>query len=210
MNVVFDLGAVLLSWQPARLLQHYFPDRVADDCAGAVLAQLVFGHPHWHAFDRGALTLPEVVTLTAVRLNLPAEPLTALVQGIGAALTPLHDSVVLVQELHARRQDGHGLQGLYYLSNMPKPYARYLQQQHDFFNCFDGGIFSADVGHIKPESAIYEMLQQRHALAPGRTLFIDDLATNVQAAQALGWQGVVFTSAEQLRAELVARGLLDG
>lgn len=210
MNVVFDLGAVLLNWQPARLLRQYFPERVADEPAAATLAQQIFDHSHWRAFDRGVLTLAEVVALTATRLSLPAVPMTDLVQGIAAALSPLPDSVDLLRALHVRRQAGHGVRGLYYLSNMPQPYARYLLQQHDFFDCFDAGIFSADVGHIKPEIAIYQRLQKRHALVPERTLFIDDLPANVQAAQALGWQGVVFTSAAQLRTELNARRLLGG
>ncbi|MDD5028011.1 MAG: HAD family phosphatase [Rhodoferax sp.] len=213
MNVVFDLGAVLLSWQPARLLRHYFPERLAGEPEAVTLAQQVFGDPNWLAFDRGALTLPEVVADTAARLNLPAGPLHALVRGIGAALTPLSDSVALLRALHVLRLVGQGrgpVKGLYYLSNMPQPYARYLLQQHDFFDCFDGGIFSADVGFIKPEPAIYQLLQLRHALVPGRTLLIDDLVTNVQAAQALGWHGVVFESAAQLRVELKTHGLLGG
>lgn len=208
MNVVFDLGAVLLSWHPARLLQHHLPALATDSQTACALARQVFGHPDWHAFDRGAVTSSEVVSRMAARLGQPAESLDDLLQGIGEALTPMPDSVAVLRELHALRESGHAVNGLYYLSNMPQRYARYLVRQHDFFACFDGGVFSSDVGLIKPEPAIYKLLQQRFALAPARTLFIDDLPANVQAAQSLGWQAVVFESAAQLRVELVERGLL--
>lgn len=209
MNVVFDLGAVLLSWHPVRLLRHFFPDHATDPQTASKLVQQVFGHPDWHAFDRGAVTSSEVVTRIAARLGLPSDSLADLLQGIGAALTPMPDSVAVLRALHAQRLSGHGVRGLYYLSNMPQLYARQLAQQHDFFACFDGGMFSSDVGLIKPEPTIYTLLQRRYALAPAHTLFIDDMAANAQAAKALGWQAVVFESAAQLRLELVERGLLS-
>lgn len=208
MNVVFDLGAVLLSWQPARLLQQHLPALATDAHAAAVLARQVFGHPTWHAFDRGTVTPSEVVALMAQQLGIPPVALAPLLQDIGAALTPMPDSVAVLRELHQRQIAGGGVRGLYYLSNMPQLYARQLHQQYDFFACFDGGVFSSDVRLIKPEAAIYTLLQQRYALAPDRTLFIDDMADNVLAAQALGWRALQFESSVQLRAALVELGLL--
>ena len=58
---------------------------------------------------------------------------------------------------------------------MPAPYARTLERLHDFLGDFDGGIFSGDVLLIKPEPAIYQLLQTRYALEPAKTVFIDDL-----------------------------------
>lgn len=209
MNVVFDFGAVLFTWRPAALLAHSFPQLASTPQQGAQLAQAVFGHEDWHNFDRGLLSMPTVIERTAARLDLDMGALAELVHSIGDRLLPIDDTVALLAQLHALRgpsavggQGGDETLKLYYLSNMPAPYARTLEQRHSFLQWFDGGIFSGDVQHIKPDPAIYQLLQTRYALAPAKTLFIDDLQGNVQAARAQGWHGIHFESAPQLRAQL--------
>lgn len=201
MNLVFDFGAVLVDWQPAQLLAAHFPDLTATPQVAQQLARSIFSHEDWHAFDRGQITLEVVVQRTARRLALPRGQLRGLVAGIGERLSPLQESVAVLAELEGRRR----LRGdvrLYFLSNMPAPYARTLEQKHVFLQWFDGGIFSGDVQHIKPEPAIFQLLQTRYALAPAQTLMIDDLKGNVDAACALGWGGIQFVSAQQLRINL--------
>jgi putative hydrolase of the HAD superfamily len=201
-NLVFDFGAVLFSWQPGVLIQTHFPEHAATPEQAAQLARAVFGHADWHNFDRGVLSAETVGQRTAARLGLHEPALLSLIDGIGEHLQPINDSLVLLAALRDLRQRQPALR-LYFLSNMPVPYARVLEQKHGFLNWFDGGIFSGDVKHIKPEPEIYELLETRYALAPGFTLFIDDLAGNVATAKSRGWQGIVFESAAQLRAELM-------
>lgn len=201
-NVVFDLGAVLFTWRPGVLISKHFPEHAATPEKTAELARAVFGHADWHNFDRGVLSAETVGQRTAARLGLHEPALLALIEGIAEHLQPMHDTLALLAELRDLRQRQPTLR-LYFLSNMPIPYARVLEQKHGFMNWFDGGIFSGDVQHIKPEPEIYELLETRYALAPGRTLFIDDLAGNVTSARSRGWQGIVFESAAQLQAQLV-------
>ena len=208
MNVVFDLGAVLVTWQPAQLMLQTFPQQVRSPDEAKHLAHQVFSHPDWHAFDRGTLDVEAVIAQTAERLDLPLPAMSTLVKGIGERLTPMTDTVALLGRLHTARQTGQGVAGLYYLSNMPVPYARLLEQRYEFFQWFDGGVFSGDVQHIKPEAAIYQLLQSRYTLAPAHTVFVDDLKHNITAAQALGWHGIHFESAQQLQADLALLGLL--
>lgn len=203
MNVVFDFGAVLFTWKPAELLAQSFPQEAGAPEAAAQLAHAVFGHADWHAFDRGTLSMATVAERTAVRLGLNAQVLSALVESIGVRLTPIAASVDLLAQLHDRRGQQPGLR-LYYLSNMPVPYARTLEHLHPFLQWFDGGIFSGDVQHIKPEPAIYQLLQARYALEPARTVLLDDLSGNVHAARTQGWHGIHFTSAPQAQVELDA------
>jgi putative hydrolase of the HAD superfamily len=201
MNLVFDFGAVLFAWQPAQLAATYFPDLAATPQTAQRLAHAIFSHADWHSFDRGTMTLDDVVQRTAQRLALPHAALNNLVSEIGERLRPMDESVSLLAELAQRRQ----LRGdvlLYFLSNMPTPFARALEQKHLFLQWFDGGIFSGDVQHVKPELAIYQLLQERYALEPKRTLLIDDLKDNVDAACGLGWRGIEFVSAQQLRRSL--------
>jgi putative hydrolase of the HAD superfamily len=202
MNVVFDFGAVLFTWQPAHIVADVFPERAASDSDAKQLAHAVFGHTDWHNFDRGLMEMDAVISRTAKRLKLDAPRLGSLVRSIGERLQPMQETVAVLQTLQAKRAQGAGVTGLYFLSNMPAPYARELEQKHAFLGHFDGGIFSGDVLCSKPDPGIYSLLQSRYGLVPGRTVFIDDLKANVDAAKALGWKGIHFATAAQLAEEL--------
>jgi putative hydrolase of the HAD superfamily len=208
MNVVFDFGAVLFGWQPQQLVTQAFPAQTRLPGQAAALAKDLFGHPDWHGFDRGTLSMQAVIDQSVARLGLDHAALAELVQGIGDHLEPITGTLEVLSELKQLALSGRALQ-LYYLSNMSAPYARTLERKFEFLHWFDGGIFSGDVFLIKPESAIYQLLQDRYRLDPTQTMFIDDVLGNVQAAQALGWHGIHFESAAQLRRDLVARNLLD-
>jgi len=198
MNIVFDFGAVLFAWQPAQLVATTFPEIASTPEAAKQLAHAIFSHDDWHGFDRGIVEMDEVVQRTALRLDLPESQLDGLVSHIGELLTPIEETVAILRQLAELRSRQQGIR-LYYLSNMPVPYARVLEQRHTFLTWFDGGIFSGDVKHIKPDPFIYELLETRYALDPAQTVFIDDLKTNVVAAQSRGWHGIHFESAGQLQ-----------
>ena len=202
MNVVFDFGAVLFGWQPQQLVTQAFPEQTRLPGQAAALAKDLFGHADWHGFDRGTLSMQAVIDQSAARLGLEHAALTELVQGIGGHLEPITGTLEVLSQLkQLALAPGRPLK-LYYLSNMSVPYARTLERKFEFFQWFDGGVFSGDVFLIKPEPAIYQLLQVRYELEPAQTVFIDDLLGNVQAAQALGWQGIHFESAVQLRRDL--------
>jgi putative hydrolase of the HAD superfamily len=199
MNVVFDFGAVLFTWRPIEIVAEVFPDRAATELEAKQLAQSLFGHPDWHAFDRGLVEMDALIGRTASRLSLPLAEVQNLVQGIGKRLLPMQDTLEVLMSLHSKRPS---VTGLYFLSNMPLPYARTLEQRHAFLKHFDGGIFSGDVRCSKPDDQIYSLLQSRYGLVPDSTVFIDDMQANVDAAQALGWRGIHFQSAAQLAEQL--------
>jgi putative hydrolase of the HAD superfamily len=75
---------------------------------------------------------------------------------------------------------------------------------------FDEVIGSAAVGLAKPDPRIYELAARAFGVTVSECFFVDDLAPNIEAAKALGMDGVVFTSVAQLRVDLVARGLVNG
>jgi putative hydrolase of the HAD superfamily len=193
MNIVFDLGAVVIGWEPALLLQTHFPERAPDMDAARVLARAFFHHQDWQNFDCGICGIDDVVARTAERLSLPPDRLHDFVALLGEHLMPIDTSVELLSTLRDRRSAGERIR-LYYLSNMPVPYARALERRFSFFQWFDGGIFSGDVKLIKPDGDVYQMLAWQYDLEPSRTLFIDDMPANVEAARAQGWQAIHCTS----------------
>jgi putative hydrolase of the HAD superfamily len=215
MNIVFDFGAVLFTWHPVDLAAECAPHLAPTPALAGHLAHEIFSHADWQSFDRGTLDIDDVVARTAQRLDLEHARLHRLLSGIGDRLLPMQDTLTLLTRLKVLRDSqvkeevGEQSIKLYYLSNMPVPYARALERDNDFMTWFDGGVFSGDVQHIKPEPAIYQLLQTRHALEPSRTVFIDDLLGNVHAAKDLGWHGIHFQSAQQVERELFALNFGD-
>ncbi len=125
-----------------------------------------------------------------------------MIDAVPHELQPIPGTVALLRRLH---RQGHTL---FFLSNMPAPYASHLDASHDFIALFAAGVYSAHVKLIKPEAAIYAHATSHFGIEPGEALFIDDLARNIDAARAAGWQGLHFTSPEQCEADLLRLGYL--
>jgi putative hydrolase of the HAD superfamily len=131
-------------------------------------------------------------------MNRPRAEMEALFEHVRAALTPIEKTVALLRDVHAR---GHTLYGL---TNMSEPIFRHLEQSYPFFDLFTGIVVSAEIKLVKPDPAIYEHLRERFALDFAESVFIDDLAPNVESARRLGLAAIRFETAEQARRELEA------
>jgi len=127
-NLVFDFGAVLIEWQPARLVASHFPELAATPEAMQQAVRSIFGHADWHNFDRGKVSADDVAQRSAQRLALPLDEMRRLVLDIGERLTPVDETMEVLAEI-VHRRDQRGDVRLYYLSNMPTPYARTLERK---------------------------------------------------------------------------------
>jgi putative hydrolase of the HAD superfamily len=201
LNIIFDFGAVLFSWEPARLVQRFFAAHASTPDQAHALAASIFSHSDWQAFDAGRVTAHELVHQLHARTALPAQALHDMVAHIGPQLEPIPDAVAVLHQLRQQRDAGQDLK-LFYLSNMPEPYARNLEHRHDFIQWFDGGIFSGDHQIIKPDLAIYALANRRFGIAGQDTLFIDDSLPNIEAARAHGWRAVHLPQPHALRVKL--------
>jgi putative hydrolase of the HAD superfamily len=200
-NVVWDLGAVLLRWRPAAMLARLLPQDIQAESDAARWAVEIFQHSDWHAFDRGTVSVPDLVDRIARRTGLQAAQAQAVVDAVPAELEPMPDSVAVLDALHRAGHRQH------YLSNMPAPYAQHIESAHGFFGRFVSGLFSSRVHLIKPEPALFALAQREFGLAGAPVLFIDDLAANVAAAEGFGWKGLHFTSPAALAAQIDGLGL---
>jgi putative hydrolase of the HAD superfamily len=203
-RVVFDFGAVVFQWRPTVMLQRELPHLATDETRAAHWAAQIFQSygGDWADFDRGVLSVPDLVERISRRTGLQRGDVQTAVAGVARELQPKPEMVALLQRLH-----GAGRR-LHFLSNMPADIADELEAGHAFFRCFESGIFSARVQLIKPDPAIYRLAAAHFQAAPADLVFIDDHAPNIAAARALGWDGFVFHSPAQTEAELAARGLL--
>ena len=204
-TVVFDFAGVVFNWQPLALLQQVLPQHAVDLASARHWAAEIFqGYSgDWAEFDRGTVAPADLVQRIARRTGLAPAAVQAVVEAVPQALQPLPGTVALIERLHARGRP------LYFLSNMPAPYADHLVRTHAFLRLFSDGVFSARVGLIKPERAIFDAAAQRFAVPPADLLFFDDVHANVLAARAAGWQARCFEHADGAAADLHGLGLLD-
>lgn len=96
---------------------------------------------------------------------------------------------------------------LYLLSNTNENHYSWIQQNYDVSRHFDELILSYEIGHAKPDLAIYSEVMSRSGLEPAQCLFVDDLEDNIAAARSVGMKAVLFTSPDALRRELVNYGV---
>jgi putative hydrolase of the HAD superfamily len=193
--VVFDFGGVLFRWQPLELIQQVLPhlagsDEQARDLAAQVFQSFAPGSD-WAEFDRGALPWDAVRERIARRTGLRSDDVHSLMVAIPHHLSAVQDTVAWLDALAA------GGTRLYFLSNMPAPYAEHLQREHAFLKHFQDGVFSCDVKQIKPNDDIFQTAVAKFGIDPAQTLFVDDNHHNITTARRLGWQAVVFEQAAQ-------------
>jgi putative hydrolase of the HAD superfamily len=202
LRIVFDFAGVLFHWQPLELLKRELPTRAVDDGSARLLAESIFqGYGgDWAEFDRGQLEVPELVRRIATRTGLPFGEVQAVVDAVPAELQPQPDTVALLARLHAA---GHRM---YFLSNMPRPYAEHLEREHAFIGWFADGVISARVRLIKPEPEIFDFAARRFGVPPAQLVFIDDMPANVEAARRAGWNALQFLDAADCEAQLRRRG----
>ena len=191
-NVIFDLGGVVLEWNPDAILEKQY----ADPAARLTLKAALFQHPDWVQMDRGTLSEAEVIERLTQRTGIASRELAGLMEAVRHSLQPKADTLLLLEELAARQVP------LYCLSNMPASTFAYLRERYDFWSVFRGIVISGEIKMMKPEREIFDHLLQRYGLSPAETVFVDDHAPNIAAARALGLTTVLFRDARQCRAEL--------
>ncbi|HEV2431132.1 MAG TPA: HAD family phosphatase [Burkholderiales bacterium] len=198
MNLIFDLGGVVVRWDPDAIIAGVFPDA---ELRSKVKAD-VLGHADWLELDRGTLALDEAARRAARRTGIAEAEVARLLAAVPPSLVPFPESVDLLYRLKARGYP------LYCLSNMGFAGIEHLEREHRFFEVFSGRVISCRLKLCKPEPEIYEHALKTYNLAARDTVFIDDVEKNVAAAAKLGIRTIQFTSTAQCERELHALGLI--
>jgi epoxide hydrolase-like predicted phosphatase len=203
-NIVFDFGGVLFRWQPHEFMPRLLPHRAGSESAvNALVADFFQSYGgDWGDFDRGRVDEARLVQRIAWRTGMDADEVQKVIDAVPEELQLMPHAQPLLRRLRER-----GLR-LFYLSNMPRPYAAHLARVHPLGEWFIDGVFSSHVGLMKPEPAMFHHAASAFGIAPRETLFVDDFALNIKAARALGWNALHFLSAAQCEADLTALGVL--
>jgi len=198
LNIVFDLGGVVVRWEPDVIIANAF----ADPVVRAKVRTQIIGHADWLALDRGTLHQQDAIARAAKRTGLSEVDVAEFLQQVPPALVAMPATVELMYRLKAQ---GHTL---FCLSNMPIAFIDHLENSYSFWDVFSGVVISSRLHLCKPEPAIYTYLLETHALDPADTVFIDDTEVNLSAAAQFGIRTVKFENPAQCESQLRVIGCI--
>ena len=196
---IFDLGGVLLDWNPRYLYRKLFDgdEAAMEHFLGTVCTS------EWNECQDAGRTFAEGL---AALLPQYADK-RHLIEAFGARFDemiagPIDGAVDVLTQV---KRLGHPV---YAITNWSAETFPSQRGRFPFLSWFDGIVVSGMEGVMKPDPRIFQILCTRYSVAPESAVFIDDVAANAQAASELGIHGIHFRSADQLRRELAAVGLL--
>lgn len=196
--VVFDIGGVLLEWDPRLLYATLIPDAEEREWFLAEVCSL-----EWNGTLDAGRPFDDACAELAGRHPRHAELVHAWRRQDDMIGGEIPGSAALVDRLRSA-----GIPR-YLLTNMPADVFAARRARFPVLRCFDGAVVSGEEGVVKPSPEIFARLVDRFGLDPPRTLFVDDSQVNVSGARAAGLRAHHFVDAATLEAELVALRLLS-
>lgn len=191
--IIFDLGGVLIDWNPRYLYRKIFGDDASgmehfleNICTPAWNARQDAGRPFKEATDELVAAYPEHEECIRAYFARWAEMVD----------DALWDSVSILKALKDKGYPIHAL------SNWSAETFPLVRHRFEFFDWFETILLSGEEKLVKPDREIFDLMLQRIGRKAEECLFIDDMPANVAAARALGFHAVPFTTAERLKADL--------
>ncbi len=174
-NCIFDVGGVLLDWNPERILTQMFDVERAKK-----LKEIMMDSPYWQELDRGSISIDEAVDIFSKEEPALREEITYALNHFIEYLPVIRENVEIAKKL---KNEGFNL---YILSNFQKEGFEKAQERYDFFNIFDGIVISSRIKMIKPDRDIFEYILEQYSLTPTECTFFDDSEKNVETAGDMG------------------------
>ena len=176
-NVVFDFGQVLVHFEPRYMVECY----VKDEPDASLLTEVVFDRAYWDKLDAGTITNEETLSLCHARLPERLWDVADKIYCNWIYNIPEFDGMSeLIDTLRAK----YGKK-IFLLSNISNYFAE-NSGKIPILSKIDKCIFSAPLGIVKPNPAIFEHLCSECEIVPEESIFVDDNAANVAAAEKLG------------------------
>jgi 2-haloacid dehalogenase len=197
--VVFDIGGVLIDWNPRYLYRKLF----AEDTTAMEEFLNSVCTPDWNLQQDAGRSWKEAIDDLSARYPEKAELIAAYDLNWDEMVSgPIPGTADLLWELKRRGTP------VYCITNFSVDKLNRARERFEELNAFDGIVISGEVRMLKPDAAIYRHLLDQHDLRAEETLFIDDVEHNVEGARTVGMHAVRFTDAETLRNDLTGYGLL--
>lgn len=197
-TVIFDIGNVMVDfcfWEMLR--RKGFSEEVCKRIAAATVDS-----GFWKELDRGVMSDDEVLSLFAAR-DREIEPQMREAFADVSGIVKLRPHAV--SWVRGLKRAGYQVLAL---SNYPKKAYEDNREQLCFLDDMDGYILSYRDKVVKPDRAIYELLQERYSFQPEECVFIDDLQENLDTADKLHWHTILYRSYEQVQSDLAMLGVI--
>lgn len=191
-NIVFDVGNVLIRWDPQGIIDEVFPCH--DDPTELMLN--IFKHQTWYDLNLGTINEQQAIIRYHQRLGIDIASLETLLYAVKESLIPIPGTAELLQRLSNKPFD------LYALTDNTHEIMKYLKSKYHFWPLFKGIVVSAEIGYLKPANEIYHYLLKHYDLKAHETVFIDDHKPNVLGAKAVGIEAIQFFNITQCIDEL--------
>ncbi|MDS9466862.1 HAD family phosphatase [Paracoccus sp. MBLB3053] len=197
-NIIFDLGAVLIEWDPALAFADVFTTR---DAAEAWLREIDFAT--WNRLQDGGRSFADGIAAARAQHGNRADPLEGYLAAFPVTIEkPIDGSWDILEKLASTGMP------LFAITNWSaETWPAALELYPRLSTVFRDIVVSGEVARLKPEPEIYRLLMERNNLVAEDCIFIDDSAANVAGARALGIDAIRFTDADSLAEELSRRGI---
>jgi len=186
-NVIFDVGGVLLDWNPLELLTTMF-----DEKRAGVLKANMMDTEYWAELDRGTLSINQAIKIFSNKIPQLKKEIEFALSGFVDYLPVIKENVEILYQLS---QDGYRL---FVLSNFHLESFQRAYHKFEFFKVFEGLVISSRVQMIKPEKDIYQYTLKQFDLIPQETVFFDDSKDNIKTALDLNIIGIHTPTPRQL------------
>jgi 2-haloacid dehalogenase len=198
MNVVFDIGNVLVHWEPRALYRKIF---ASEDEVEWFIANVCTSD--WNLEQDRGRSFAEAVREATARFPEHADAIAAYdLRWHETMPGPIDGTVGILEELRQRGTP------LYAITNFNQDKFRETLERFAFLRTFRDIVVSGDERLLKPDPAIYRVLLERNGIDAAACVFIDDSEKNVRGAEAVGMKAIHFTTPQALRADLAGMGLL--
>lgn len=198
-TLIFDLGNVLLKWDPANLYKKIFAQQEERDYFLNTICTM-----EWHTLQDAGRSPQEGTTELLKQYPEQERAIRAFYDRWEEMFDgPIEGSVQILKEV---KQKGCKV---YALSNWNAELYQRTANDFPFLDWFDGKIISSKEKMKKPDENIYHRLFERFSIRPETAVFIDDNAANIATAERLGLSAILFTTPEDLRQQLVTRKILE-
>ena len=197
-NIIFDIGAVLVDWNP----RYYYRTVIKDDARIERFLSEICTFDFNHTLDLGRPWEEARAELMAKAPDFEDMIDAYWHQWLHMFSGPIHETVDILMDIKRRGFP------VYALSNWNDVKWPIAMQEFPFLRLFDGRIVSGEVKLAKPDQRIYQLLLDTYKLNPRECLFIDDRLENVEAARQLGIEAVQFFNPRQLEHDLIQYGVI--
>ncbi len=198
-TIIFDLGGVLINWDPKHLYRKIFDDETKIDWFLTNICDM-----HWNEQQDAGRSLVEGTIAKIKEHPEHAEHIKAYYERWSEMLGgPVEETVAILKQLK-ENGDYH----LYALTNWSAETFPIALERYDFLQWFEGIVVSGTEKMKKPEAQFYQLILDRYDIDPSLSLFIDDNLRNVEAAIAHGIDSIQYIGSKQLSKELKQRSIL--